>query len=173
MKLGQEKATESAAKGWAVGPFDRIPFPDKKCPQQAIVTKLFTIPKHKWVDDGKRRLIFHKSFPVGESINAITPRHDAATFFPKGHFSYLTLARILAIIAKAGRGCLIITFDAKDAYKQLFVNIEDLHQQVFKAGGKFYVDLCASFGVLYGNDSYSTFAYVHCFCLAAATGTAG
>ncbi len=66
-----EKAAESVKNGWAVGPFDRIPFPNHKCPQQAIVTKLFTIPKHKWANDGKRRLIFHKSFPKGESINAI------------------------------------------------------------------------------------------------------
>lgn len=172
-KRAVEKAEESVAKGWAIGPFDRIPFPNRSCPQQAIVTKLFTIPKHKWANDGKRRLIFHKSFPRGESINIITPRHDAASFFPKGVFFYLTLAKILAIITKAGRGCLIITFDAKDAYKQLLVRLEDLYQQVFKAGGKFYVDLCASFGALYGNDSYSTFAYVHCFCLAAATETVG
>ncbi len=168
-KRAVDKAEESVKNGWAVGPFDRIPFPNR-CPQQAIVTKLFTIPKHKWSNDGKRRLIFHKSFPNGESINAITPRHDAATFFPRGMFHYLTL---LAIISKAGKGCLIITFDAKDAYKQLYVKLEELYQQVFKAGGKFYVDLCASFGALYGNDSYSTFAYVHCFCLAAATGTVG
>ncbi len=172
-KRAVDKAAESVANGWAAGPFDRIPFPNGKCPHQAIVTKLFTIPKHKWANDGKRRLIFHKSFPKGESINAITPRHDAATFFPPGFFHYLTLAKILAIITKAGKGCLIITFDAKDAYKQLYVKLEDLYQQVFKAGGKFYVDLCASFGALYGNDSYSTFAYVHCFCLAAATGTVG
>lgn len=172
-KRAVDKAEESVRNGWAVGPFDRVPFPNDKCPQQAIVTKLFTIPKHKWINDGKRRLIFHKSFPKGESINAITPRHDAAIFFPRGTFHYLTLAKILAIITKAGKGCLIITFDAKDAYKQLYVKLDDLYQQVFKAGGKFYVDLCASFGALYGNDSYSTFAYVHCFCLAAATGTVG
>lgn len=134
---------------------------------------MFTIPKHKWIKDGKLRLIFHKSFPKGESINAITPRHDAASYFPEGTFFYLTLAKILAVITKAGRGCLIITFDAKDAYKQLFVRPADLHQQVFKAGGKFFVDLCASFGALYGNDSYSAFAYVHCVCLANATDTVG
>ncbi len=172
-KRAVEKAVESVAKDWAIGPFERVPFPNKTSSQQAVVTKLFTIPKHKWANDGKRRLIFHKSFPKGESINAVTPRHDAASFFPKGVFFYLTLAKILSIITKAGKSCLIITFDAKDAYKQLLVRLEDLFQQVFKAGGKFYVDLCASFGALYGNDSYSTFAYVHCFCLAAATGTIG
>lgn len=124
-----------------MGPFDRIPFPNDKCPQQAIVTKLFTIPKHKWSNDGKRRLIFHKSFPNGESINAITPRHDAATFFPRGVFHYLTLAKILAIIFKAGKECLIITFDAKDAYKQLYVKLEDLYLKLGASSTSIYVPL--------------------------------
>ncbi len=107
-----EKAKESVAKGWALGPFERVPFPNFSSPMQAIVTKLFTIPKHKWINDGALRLIFHKSFPRGESINSITPRHDAASYFPKGKFFYLTLARLLAIITKAGKNCFIITFDA-------------------------------------------------------------
>jgi hypothetical protein len=72
------------------------------------------------------------------------------------------------MIAKAGKGSLLTQFDAKDAYKQLLVRVEDLHQQIFKAGGKFFVDFCACFGSLYGNDSYSVFAYAHCLCLAAA-----
>ncbi len=168
-----EKAKESVEKGWALGPFERIPFPNFSSPMQAVVTKLFTIPKHKWINDGALRLIFHKSFPRGESINSLTPRHDAASYFPKGKFHYLTLARLLAIITRAGRGCFIITFDAKDAYKQLGVRLEDLFQQVFKAGDLYYIDLCASFGALYGNDAYSAFAYVHCFCLAKATNTVG
>ncbi len=168
-----EKAKESVAKGWALGPFVRVPFPNFSSPMQAVVTKLFTIPKHKWINDGALRLIFHKSFPRGESINSITPRHDAASYFPKGKFYYLTLARLLAIITKAGRDCFIITFDAKDAYKQLGVRLEDLFQQVFKAGDLYYIDLCASFGALYGNDAYSAFAHVHCFCLAKATNTVG
>ena len=36
------------------------------------------------------------------------------------------------------------------------------------AGGKFWVDFCASFGSLYGSDAYSRFAYVHRVCLARA-----
>lgn len=135
---------------------------------QAIITKLFTIPKHKWIKDSDLRLIFHKSFPPGLSINSLTPRHDVASFFPKGAFKYLTLAKIMSIIAKAGRGSLITIFDAQDAYKQLLVHIADLFQQVFMAGGKYYVDFCAAFGSVYGSDSYSCFAYVHCVCLALA-----
>ncbi len=73
----------------------------------------------------------------------------------------------MSIIAKAGRGSLITIFDAQDAYKQLLVHIADLFQQVFMAGGKYYVDFCAAFGSVYGSDSYSCFAYVHCLALAA------
>lgn len=170
--LDEKKAIETAqkavAKGWAAGPFDLPPFPNKDCAMQAIVTKLFTIPKHKWISDGDLRLIFHKSFPPGLSINSLTPRHDVASFFPKGCFKYLTLAKIMSIIAKAGRGSLITIFDARDAYKQLLVHLADLFQQVFMAGGKYYVDFCAAFGSVYGSDSYSCFAYVHCICLALA-----
>ncbi len=53
------------------------------------------------------------------------------------------------------------------------MRLEDLFQQVFKAGDLYYIDLCASFGALYGNDAYSAFAYVHCYCLAKATNTVG
>ena len=49
------------------------------------------------------------------------------------------------MVAKAGRGSLMTQFDAKDAYKQLLVRIEDLYQQVVKAGGKFFGDFCALF----------------------------
>ena len=110
-------------------------------------------------------MIFHKSFPLGHSINALTPRHDAASYFSKGIFKYFTLSWLLSVITRAGEGCFLIQFDARDAYKQLLVRCADLFQQVFKAGGKYYVDFCACFGSLYGNDSFSTFAYAFCFCL--------
>ena len=163
-----ETAREAVRKGWAAGPFDTPPFPNPECERQAIVTKQFTIPKHKWVRDGKLRLIFHKSFPLGLSVNAITPHRDVASYFPRGKHNYFSLARAMSIIHKTGRGTLLTQFDARDAYKQLRVKVADLHQQCFMAGGKFWVDFCASFGSLYGNDSYSRFAYVHKVCLARA-----
>ena len=67
-----EKAKEMVKKGWGAGPFDVPPFPNSKCPKQPIITKSFTIPKHKWINDGALRLIFHKSFPLGRSINSLT-----------------------------------------------------------------------------------------------------
>ena len=163
-----ETAKEAVEKGWAAGPFELPPFPNPACDKQAIVTRLFTIPKHKWANDGRLRLIFHKSYPLGLSINSVTPHLDVATFFPPGQHNYFSLAPAMSMIHKGGKGTLIIQFDARDAYKQLRVATKDLHQQVFMAGGKFYVDFCASFGSLYGNDAYSRFAYVHRVCLARA-----
>ena len=74
----------------------------------------------------------------------------------------------MSVIARAGKGCMMTLFDAQDAYKQLLVRIQDLHQQVFMADGQYFIDFCASFGSLYGNDAYSCFAYVHCALLALA-----
>src|SRR4051812_12839110 len=165
-KKATEKAREMVKKGWGAGPFTTPPFPNAKCPNQAIVTKSFTIPKHKWIDDGALRLIFHKSFPLGRSINSLTPRHDIKTYFPSGKFQYFSLWVLISIIAIAGRGCFLTQFDAADAYKQLYVRLEDLYQQVFAAGGQFWVDFCACFGSLYGNDIYSSFGNAHCLCLA-------
>ena len=163
-----QTAKEAVEKGWAAGPFVLPPFPNPACDKQAIVTKLFTIPKHKWANDGRLRLIFHKSYPLGLSINSVTPHLDVAAYFPQGQHKYFSLTSAMSMIHKGGKGTLIIQFDAKDAYKQLRVATKDLHQQVFMAGGKFYVDFCASFGSLYGNDAYSRFAYVHKICLARA-----
>jgi len=111
---------------------------------------------------------FHKVLSPGPCINSLTPRHDAASYFPKGFFKYFNISRLLSLIAKAGRNCLLTQFDARDAYKQLLVLLRDLNQQIFKAGGKYFIDFCASFGSVYGNDAYSTFAYAHCFCLSKA-----
>lgn len=91
-----------------------------------------------------------------------------ASYFKDGSHRYFSLAHAMSIIHRAGRGTLLTQFDARDAYKQPRVAVGDLHQQCFMAGGKFWVDFCASFGSLYGSDAYSRFAYVHRVCLARA-----
>ena len=98
-KKATEKARETVQRGWGAGPFTTPPFPNEKCPKQAISTKSFTIPKHKWIKDGALRLIFHKSFPLGRSINSLTPRHDIKTHFPSGAFRYFCLAVFLSMVA--------------------------------------------------------------------------
>src|SRR4051812_24381978 len=148
------------------------------CPKQAVETKSFTIPKHKWVDDGALRLIFHKSFPLGRSINSLTPRHDIKTYFPEGVFSYFCLTEFISMIAEAGPESWLKKWDAQDAYKQLQVRKEDLNTQIYVAeddSGRpaYWIDFCASFGALYGNDAYSTFGNAHCLCLAKAARVPG
>src|SRR5690242_2263284 len=129
MMKEREKAKEMVAKGWGAGPFSTPPVPFSRCRKQAILTRAFTIPKHKWADDGSLRLIFHKSFPRGISINNLTPRHDASTYYPEGKFVNFTVKVLICKIAKAGKGSLLFLFDAKDAYKQLRIRVQDLHQQ--------------------------------------------
>src|SRR6185295_13528017 len=67
--------------------------------------------------------------------------------------------------------CLLTQFDAKDAYKQLYIWVADLNQQIFEIDGLFFVDWCAVFGSLYGNDIYSAFGNAHCRCLSAMAST--
>ena len=161
----KEKAREMVQRGWGAGPFSSPPTPNAQCPKQPILT--LSIPKHKWADDGSLRLIFHKSFPKGLSINTLTPRHDIRTYFPKGKYQYFSFAVLIGLIARIGMDCLLTQFDAKDAYKQLYIWVGDLNQQIFEVDGLFFVDWCAVFGSLYGNDIYSAFGNAHCMCLAA------
>lgn len=164
-----EKKPERWEKGWGAGPFHRPPFPNNQSPKQPIITKIFTIPKHKWLDDGALRLINHKSFPLGKSINSVTPRHDIATYYPPGKFKYFTMAKCLSLLTKAGKGAWITQVDAADAYKQLYVRYEDLHQQCLEVineeGQKeYYIEYCACFGSIYGNDIYSALE-MHTVCV--------
>jgi len=154
-KKATEKAKEMVEKGWGAGPFPIPPFPNDKCPKQAIPTKSFTIPKHKWLDDGALRLIFHKSFPLGRSINSLTPRHDIKTYFPPGTFKYFCLALFISMVAEAGRGSYLSQFDAADAYKQLQVRDEDMNQQIFVADGQLWADFCASASGRYTGTTFT------------------
>src|SRR3954454_9376794 len=125
-------------------------------PRTQVLTLSFTIPKHKWIDDGSLRLIFHKSHPRGLSVNSLTPRHDIKTYFPEGEFDYFTFARLVSVLAEAGPNSELTQFDAENAYKQLQVQDADVNQQIFQVD---YLDWCACFGSLYGNDIYSAFGH--------------
>ena len=83
------------------------------------------------------------------------------------------MAKCLSLLTKAGKGAWITQVDAADAYKQLYVRYEDLHQQCLEVineeGQKeYYIEYCACFGSIYGNDIYSAFGNAHCMCLAMA-----
>ena len=144
-KKATEKARETVQRGWGAGPFTTPPFPNEKCPKQAISTKSFTIPKHKWIKDGAK-------FTDTEA------RHKDT--LPIGSIQILLLGSISIHGSRSREGML------PHAYKQLQVADED--QQVFVADGQFWIDFCACFGSLYGNDIYSTFGNAHCICLALA-----
>ena len=61
-----------AAKGFAIGPFSRPPFPNSRISSQATVNDSFTVPKDKLEIQGptsKRRYIVHASKPDSLSYN--------------------------------------------------------------------------------------------------------
>lgn len=152
-KLAMEKMIAEVKKGFCLGPFDECPFPSAWCNKQAIICLLFFRPKHKFINDGKFRLIAHRSFPEGLSFNDLVDRQDCTSFIPG--YQYFTLAHFISLITSIGKGTLISLFDVKDAYKQCIMHPEDLWQQVYRVGSKFFVDLGGMFGSKNAGDAWN------------------
>ena len=56
-KIAFEAMKTEIEKGNCIGPFDDCPFPNSWCDKQAIICKMFVKDKHKFIQDGKKRLI--------------------------------------------------------------------------------------------------------------------
>lgn len=140
-------------KGFCLGPFDQCPFPSTWSSAQAFICLLFLRPKHKFRDDGSFRLIAHRSYPDGISFNNLVERKDSKLFIPG--YNYFTLQDFILLLAKLGKGTLMSFFDVKDAYKQCKMHPDDLWQQVYKVGKKFFVDLGGMFGSRNAGDAWN------------------
>src|ERR1700722_15810956 len=133
-KMALEAMDKETKKGLCIGPFNICSFPNTWCKQQAMVCKMFFRDKHKFIKDGKKRLIGNKSFPVGRSFNDLVPRQDSKAFIHD--YEYFTFGDLLKEIRKAGKNCLISSFDVKDASKNCKMATSDLWQQVYEIQGK-------------------------------------
>eukprot|EP00456_Euglypha_rotunda_P039554 TRINITY_DN3047_c1_g1_i2.p1 TRINITY_DN3047_c1_g1~~TRINITY_DN3047_c1_g1_i2.p1 ORF type:complete len:731 (+),score=66.72 TRINITY_DN3047_c1_g1_i2:296-2194(+) len=153
LKLAMAKMEKEVKKGYYLGPFDECPFPSSWCDSQAFICQLFLIPKHKFINDGEFRLIANRSFPDGRSFNDLVPRRDCTTFIP--NYSYFTFHSFLEQVRRAGPRSLIGLFDVKDAYKNCRMKPDDLWQQVYCVGGKFFVDLGGMFGSRNAGDAWN------------------
>ena len=143
------KLMEDVVRGFVAGPFDECPFPNTQCAKEAIIGRLFTILKSKWDPLCTAiRLIVHKSYPKGESINDFTGRADS-------DYPYYTFRKFVSKLAKAGRGCSVFLADVRFAFKLLTYAREDWWQQVLKVGGKYYVDMTGVFGTVTAGDSWN------------------
>lgn len=117
-------------KGFVFGPVELT-----KIPKDAKVNGIMVRPK----PDGAARVILNMSAPAGNSVN------DGIdiTRFPAIMSS---TKKWLAVLEKAGRGCVIMKIDWSDAYKHIAVRQEDLNLQWFTWLGRGFVELCLIFG---------------------------
>ena len=153
LKHAMAKMEKELKKGFYLGPFDECPFPSPWCKSQAFICQLFLIPKHKFVKDGEFRLIANRSFPDGRSFNDLVDRRDCTAFIPG--YSYYTFQAFLEQVRRLGPRCLIGLFDVKDAYKHCRMRHQDLWQQIYLVGGKYFVDLGGMFGSRNAGDAWN------------------
>ena len=140
-------------KGHCLGPFPKCPFPNAWCDKQAYICQLFFRPKHKFINDGKLRLIGNKSFPNGRSFNDLVDRRDCQFFF--SNYKYFTMQSLVEKIRQLGPKCLLSQFDVKDAYKNCKMAPADLWQQVYRVGKEYFVDLGGTFGSRNAGDAWN------------------
>jgi alkylated DNA repair dioxygenase AlkB len=142
------------ALGRISGPYDRPPFPNKTCPQQPRVSRVFSVPKNKYnPSDPTRRPIFHFSYPDNLSQNHLTSRNDSG-------MEYHTFRKFLESIARLGKGTLMCFADVKSAYKLLIIKPGEWFLQVFRIGNKYYVDKTGMFGAMAAGDNWNRYMVV-------------
>ena len=112
-----------------------------------ICSPLGLVPKH----DGGWRRIHHLSHPRGESVNDHIP--DGA-----GELKYTRFQEILQLVTEAGRHCIILKRDVKDAFKNIPVAPQHQWLLGFSWGGKFYKVTCLLFGLSTAPFIFNLFA---------------
>jgi hypothetical protein len=121
---------EWVQKGYAYGPVEAA-----LVPAAAKVSGIMVRPK----PNGSVRVILNLSAPKGRSVNDGIDKDD----FPA---TMSSTAAWLAVLDKAGKGCLITKTDWASAYKHICVREKDTDLQWFSWGGKFFKELCLIFG---------------------------
>ena len=131
-------------KGFAAGPFTAA-----ELPVGAKVNGIMCRPK----PSGAVRVILNMSAPAGKSVN------DG---IDSGEFPAVmsSTAKWLAVLNKAGRGCLMTKVDWADAYKHVRVRAADTALQWFSWMGIFFVELCLVFGTASSPGIYDRLAKV-------------
>ena len=86
------------------------------------------------------RMIFDLSCPADASVNDGIPSEY-------GKISYEPLAKAINLVAKAGRGAVMMKRDLKSAFRHIPVSPVDYWLLIFQWNDKFYVDLFLPFGL--------------------------
>ena len=112
-----------------------------------ICSPLGLVPKH----DGGWRRIHHLFYPRGSLVNDYIP--DGA-----GELRYTRFQEVLQLVIQAGRNCIILKRDVKDAFRN--VPVAPQHQWLlgFTWWKKFYKETCLSFGLATAPCIFNLFA---------------
>ena len=86
------------------------------------------------------RVIFDLSCPTGRSVNDNIPQEY-------GRITYEPLQRAIEMVAKAGKGAIMIKRDLKSAFRHIPVSPEDYWCLIFEWQGKYYADMFLPFGL--------------------------
>ena len=129
-----EQVTDAVAS-WVKKGFVYGPVRERDVPSGVKVNGIMCRPK----PDGSVRIILNMSAPAGSSVN----EGIDVGMFPAVMSS---TGKWLAVLERAGRGCLIMKLDWSDAYKHIRVRKEDVQLQWFFWLGMFFAELCLIFG---------------------------
>ena len=112
-----------------------------------ISSPLGLVPKH----DGGWRRIHHLSFPDHTSVNDGIPK-------PYSTIDYITVDTIFELVVAAGKNCLIIKRDIKDAFRNVPVASKYQWLLGFKWQGIYYKETCLPFGLATAPAIFNLFA---------------
>ena len=112
-----------------------------------ICSPLGLVPKH----DGGLRRIHHLSHPAKLSVNDNIPQEAA-------QLKYTSLNEIYQLVVDAGRGCIIIKKDVKDAFRNIPVAPQHQWLLGFEWQGHYYKETCLPFGLATAPFLFNLFA---------------
>ena len=123
-------------KGALLGPFDAPPFYE-----WSQVSPIMTRPKK---DTDSRRIIIDLSYPIGRSVNDGVPKG----VFQGRNFTFQlpTVRDLAARVISNGQGSYLWKADLERAYRQLRNDPLDYPLMGIAHRGRYYVDICPSFG---------------------------
>jgi hypothetical protein len=122
-------------------------FPSPHTCSQFISSPLGLVPKH----DGGLRRIHDLSYPLQHSVNA----HINPTY---GSLKYTKIDDILKKVIRAGRNCLIMKRDLKEAFRNIPIASQMQWLLGFQWENSFYIERCLPFGLSTAPVLFNLFA---------------
>jgi Reverse transcriptase (RNA-dependent DNA polymerase) len=123
------------------------PWPTGQHPPPFISSPLGLAPK----SNGTFRRIHHLSHPPDKSVNDYIP-------VSYGSFDYSSLTEIYAIVVQAGRGCMIIKKDIRDAFRNIPISPRWWWLLGFFWDGQYFTETCLPFGLRTAPIIFNLFA---------------